>query len=67
MRGQTHGANTDHWRARLSEAGKSLTQRQADEISFFLGLGVKGKELATMYGVCPTTISNIKNGKHYVS
>lgn len=63
--GQRTGPNTTIWRERLREATKKLTDGQVTEIRDLLASGVKGYQIADMYGVCHSTISNIKHGKHY--
>ena len=50
--------------AKGEQRGKvcKLKQKEVDEIKFFLGFGVKNKDLAEYYKVNPVTISNIKTG-----
>jgi len=45
--------------------GAKLTNAQAQEIRVLSKAGGKGIDIAAMYGVLPSTISNILNGKTY--
>ena len=51
---------------RQGRAMKKLTTEEVNQIRFGLATGLKGHELAEMYQVCDSTISEIKLGKTFL-
>lgn len=63
--GQRHGPNTSEWKERLRTATQKLSDDQVREIRARLARGELGYKIAAAFGVCHSTITNIKSGKNY--